>query len=107
MQDTVDTVPPISNTHTGTHTQHAHTHACALPPAPQNAFKSYVRARDYCTTSRHIVAMCLAVVRVAVEMGNSLHIASYVAKAEAAPDATVRRLQLRGCHCVMLNVECS
>jgi COP9 signalosome complex subunit 1 len=51
------------------------------------AFKSYVRARDYCTTPAHIVAMCLAVVRVAAEMGNFTHVANYVQKAEAVPEA--------------------
>ena len=29
----------------------------------QNAFKSYVRMRDYCATSKQIIAMCLAVIK--------------------------------------------
>ena len=29
-----------------------------------NAMKSYSRARDYCTTSKHIVDMCLNVIKV-------------------------------------------
>jgi hypothetical protein len=30
----------------------------------QNAFKSYVRMRDYCSTPEQIIAMCLAVIKV-------------------------------------------
>mmetsp|Transcript_5331 Transcript_5331/g.11649 ORF Transcript_5331/g.11649 Transcript_5331/m.11649 type:complete len:465 (+) Transcript_5331:170-1564(+) len=52
----------------------------------QNAFKSYVRSRDYCTTSRHIITMCLNVIKVAIEMRNTMHINNYVAKAEQTPD---------------------
>lgn len=56
---------------------------------PQDAFKCYVRTRDYCTTPRHVLAMCLNVIRCAVEMGNFLHVANYVNKAEATPEAKV------------------
>eukprot|EP00775_Hariotina_reticulata_P007615 gene7612-7817_t len=51
----------------------------------QNAFKSYVRTRDYCTTPKHIVTMCLNAVRVAVEMNNFMHVSNYVSKAEQTP----------------------
>ncbi len=30
----------------------------------QNAFKSYVRMRDYCSTPAQMTAMCLAVIKV-------------------------------------------
>ena len=60
-----------------------------LPRSPQNAFKAYVRSRDYCTTSKHIINMCLSVVRVAVEMANWMHVQNYVAKAEQTPDMGV------------------
>jgi COP9 signalosome complex subunit 1 len=52
----------------------------------QGAFKAFVRSRDYGATPAHIVAMCLAVVRVAVEMNNFNHVANYVQKAEGAAD---------------------
>jgi COP9 signalosome complex subunit 1 len=29
-----------------------------------NALKSYSRARDYCTTPRHVIDMCLNVIKV-------------------------------------------
>ncbi|WIA41006.1 hypothetical protein OEZ86_004647 [Tetradesmus obliquus] len=51
----------------------------------QNAFKSYVRTRDYCTTPKHIITMCLNAVRVAAEMGNFMHVSNYVSKAEQTP----------------------
>lgn len=33
------------------------------------ALKCFVRTRDYCTTSKHIIAMCLNVIRASVQMG--------------------------------------
>lgn len=55
-------------------------------PVLQNAFKSYVRTRDYCTTSKHIVSMCLNVIRISIELANYVHVTNYVSKAEQAPD---------------------
>ena len=49
-----------------------------------NAFKSYARTRDYCSTNRHVVSTCLNVVRVGVESGNFAHVQTYCAKAAAA-----------------------
>ncbi|KAG1663636.1 hypothetical protein FOA52_011691 [Chlamydomonas sp. UWO 241] len=57
----------------------------------QNAFKCFVRSRDYCSTSRHIVGMCLSVVRVASEMANWMHVQNYVQKAEQTPDVGAAR----------------
>jgi hypothetical protein len=55
----------------------------------QNAFKSYVRARDYCSTPKHIIIMCLNVIKTALEMSNTLHVQNYVAKAEQTPEVAV------------------
>lgn len=52
----------------------------------QAAFKCYVRTRDYCTTPRHVVAMCLNVIRVSVESENFAHVQNYVQKALQVPD---------------------
>ncbi|KAE8665834.1 COP9 signalosome complex subunit 1 [Hibiscus syriacus] len=52
-----------------------------------DAFKSYVRTRDYCTTSKHIVQMCLSAILVSIEMGQFTHVTSYVNKAEQTPEA--------------------
>lgn len=52
----------------------------------QNAFKCYVRTRDYCATSRHIVSMCLNVIKVSIETGGYMHVQNYVAKAEQTPE---------------------
>jgi len=51
-----------------------------------SALKCYVRTRDYCTTSKHIVTMCLNVIMVSVEMGNYAHVLNYVNKAEQLPE---------------------
>jgi len=52
----------------------------------QNAFKSYVRMRDYCSTPEQIIAMCLAVIKVGFEINNLVHVSNYVQKAEQVPD---------------------
>ncbi|KAH6779835.1 COP9 signalosome complex subunit 1 [Perilla frutescens var. hirtella] len=51
------------------------------------AFKNYVRTRDYCTTSKHIIHMCLNAILVSIEMGQFTHVTSYVSKAEQSQDA--------------------
>lgn len=56
---------------------------------PQNAFKSYVRMRDYCATSKQIVAMCLAVIKTGFELGNYVHVQNYIQKAEQTPNIEV------------------
>jgi len=53
-----------------------------------SALKCYVRTRDYCTNSKHIIQMCLNVIKVSIEMGNFAHVVNYVAKAEQTPDLT-------------------
>eukprot|EP01090_Pellita_catalonica_P002886 TRINITY_DN124_c0_g1_i1.p1 TRINITY_DN124_c0_g1~~TRINITY_DN124_c0_g1_i1.p1 ORF type:complete len:462 (-),score=72.98 TRINITY_DN124_c0_g1_i1:22-1407(-) len=51
-----------------------------------SALKCYVRTRDYCTTSSHIITMCLNVIKVSIEMGNFAHVINYVNKAEQTPE---------------------
>lgn len=50
------------------------------------AFKNFVRTRDYCTTSKHIIHMCLNAILVSIEMGQFAHVTSYVSKAEQCQD---------------------
>ncbi|XP_068315588.1 COP9 signalosome complex subunit 1-like [Pyrus communis] len=52
-----------------------------------DAFKNYVRTRDYCTTSKHIVHMCMSSTLVSIEMGQFTHVTSYITKAEQIPEA--------------------
>ncbi|WOG95383.1 hypothetical protein DCAR_0414699 [Daucus carota subsp. sativus] len=52
-----------------------------------DAFKNYVRTRDYCTTSKHIIHMCLNAILVSIEMGQFTHVTSYVSKAEQSQEA--------------------
>ncbi|KAK7292596.1 hypothetical protein RJT34_15447 [Clitoria ternatea] len=70
------------------------------------AFKSYVRTRDYCTTSKHIIHMCMSAILVSIEMGQFPHVTSYVSKAEQAPEAldpiTVAKLR---CAAGLANLE--
>lgn len=51
-----------------------------------NALKCYSRARDYCTSAKHVVNMCLNVIKVSVYLQNWSHVLSYVTKAESTPD---------------------
>ncbi|KAJ7951089.1 COP9 signalosome complex subunit 1 [Quillaja saponaria] len=45
-----------------------------------DAFKNYVRTRDYCTTSKHIIHMCMSAILVSIETGQFPHVTSYTAK---------------------------
>lgn len=51
-----------------------------------NALKCYSRARDYCTSGKHVVNMCLNVIKVSIYLQNWSHVLSYVSKAEGTPD---------------------
>ncbi|XP_058104811.1 COP9 signalosome complex subunit 1 [Magnolia sinica] len=51
-----------------------------------DAFKNYVRTRDYCTTSKHIIQMCFNVILVSIELGQFMHVTNYVSKAEQTPE---------------------
>ncbi|XP_039255514.1 COP9 signalosome complex subunit 1-like isoform X1 [Styela clava] len=48
-----------------------------------SALKCYSRARDYCTSPKHIISMCLNVIQVSVYLQNWSHVLTYVNKAEA------------------------
>ena len=52
------------------------------------ALKCYVRTRDYCTTSKHVVSMCLHVIKASIQMGNFTHVTNYITKAESTSDGT-------------------
>ncbi|XP_055376715.1 COP9 signalosome complex subunit 1b isoform X2 [Condylostylus longicornis] len=51
-----------------------------------NALKCYSRARDYCTSGKHVVNMCLNVIKVSIYLQNWSHVLSYVSKAVSTPD---------------------
>lgn len=51
-----------------------------------HALKCYSRARDYCTSGKHVVNMCLNVIKVSIYLQNWSHVLSYVTKAESTPD---------------------
>ncbi|KAK3797212.1 hypothetical protein RRG08_030439 [Elysia crispata] len=51
-----------------------------------NALKCYSRARDYCTSPKSVVNMCLNVIKVSVYLQNWSHVQSYVNKAEVTPE---------------------
>lgn len=51
-----------------------------------NALKCYSRSRDYCTSGKHVLNMCLNVVKVSIQLQNWAHVLTYVIKAEATPE---------------------
>lgn len=57
----------------------------------QSAFKSYVRTRDYCTSGKHVIQMCLNVIKVSIELGNYVHVNNYISKAEQTAEVQVSR----------------
>ncbi|KAI8989078.1 G protein pathway suppressor 1 [Trametes punicea] len=59
-----------------------------------SALKHYTKSREFCTTSQHVLDMCMSVIELLVEQRNYSHIATYVFKAEAALDSvTIARGQ--------------
>ncbi|KAF8513194.1 26S proteasome subunit RPN7-domain-containing protein [Gautieria morchelliformis] len=51
------------------------------------SLKSYTKSREFCTTSQHVVDMCISILQLLIEQRNYAHIGTYVFKAEAALDA--------------------
>ncbi|KAJ6590942.1 26S proteasome subunit RPN7-domain-containing protein [Mycena vulgaris] len=51
------------------------------------ALKHYTKSREFCTTSQHVLEMCLSVLELLVEQRNYSHLPTYVFKADAALDA--------------------
>ncbi|KAG0304062.1 cop9 signalosome complex subunit [Dissophora globulifera] len=62
-----------------------HYYACGDLTA---AHRSYSRTRDYCTTPKHIIELCMNVIKVSIELGNFPHVLTYVVKAESTPEVT-------------------
>lgn len=51
-----------------------------------NALKCFSRARDYCTSAKHVVNMCLNVIKVSIYLQNWSHVMNFVTRAESTPD---------------------
>ncbi|CAF0789131.1 unnamed protein product [Didymodactylos carnosus] len=49
-----------------------------------NAVRCYVRSRDYCVTPRHMVTMCMNVIKASFYLQNWPNVLTYVSKAEQA-----------------------
>jgi len=53
------------------------------------ALKCFMRTRDYGTSTKHTLDMCLSIIRVSIEMGNFSHVLNYITKAEAQPEQPI------------------
>lgn len=71
-----------------------------------NALKCYSRARDYCTSAKHLVNMCLNVIKVSVYLQNWSHVLSYVTKAESTPELAEQRGEREG-QAVYTKLKCA
>jgi len=63
------------------------------------ALRSYLRLRDYCATSQHVIDMCMSVINVSIHLQNFAHVINYVTKAEQTPELTdkiiINKLKVR------------
>ncbi|GJN87088.1 hypothetical protein Rhopal_000033-T1 [Rhodotorula paludigena] len=53
----------------------------------QASVRSHTKSREFCTTSQHVLEMCLGVIEVALDMANYAFVRNYVVKAESAVEA--------------------
>ncbi|GAA5840650.1 hypothetical protein JCM11251_004176 [Rhodosporidiobolus azoricus] len=53
----------------------------------QASVRSFSKSREYCTTSSHVLDMCLGVIAVALDLNNYAFVRNYVVKAESAVEA--------------------
>ncbi|KAI0767344.1 PCI-domain-containing protein [Fomes fomentarius] len=52
-----------------------------------SSLKHYTKSREFCTTSQHVLDMCMSVLELLMEQRSYSHIGTYVFKAEAALDS--------------------
>ncbi|SPO30713.1 related to COP9 signalosome complex subunit 1 [Ustilago trichophora] len=53
------------------------------------ALKSYTKTRDYCSTSDHVIEMCLNVIEVSLRLKNWTNVQTFVSKAEGVLESYV------------------
>ncbi|KAF8153316.1 26S proteasome subunit RPN7-domain-containing protein [Crassisporium funariophilum] len=51
------------------------------------SLKHYTKSREFCTTSQHVLDMCMSILELLIEQRNYSHLTTYVYKADAALDA--------------------
>ena len=57
------------------------------------SLKHYTKSREFCTTSQHVLDMCLSVLELLMEQRSYSHIGTYVFKAEAALESATSHRQ--------------
>ncbi|EDV27721.1 uncharacterized protein TRIADDRAFT_53707 [Trichoplax adhaerens] len=50
------------------------------------SLQSFIRARDYCTSPRHIINMCISVIKTSIQQKSWTNVLSYASKAESIPE---------------------
>ncbi|XP_033630470.1 COP9 signalosome complex subunit 1-like isoform X2 [Asterias rubens] len=72
-----------------------------------SALKCYSRARDYCTSAKHVVNMCLNVIKVSIHLQNWSHVLSYVNKAEATPEISESHRESKDNLTIVTKLKCA
>ncbi|KAF7723621.1 cop9 signalosome complex subunit [Apophysomyces ossiformis] len=54
------------------------------------ALKNYIRARDYCATSQHVLEMCFNMIKANLEEQHYTHVQTYIARAESTSNLADR-----------------
>ena len=81
--------------------------SCGLIKTFLSNYRCYSRARDYCTSGRHVVNMCVNVIRVCVYLQNWSHVISYVNKATATPDFSDGNLKNHDHQTLLTRLHCA
>lgn len=55
----------------------------------QDALKSYTKTRDYCSTTDHVIEMCMNVIEVSLRLGILTNVQTFVSKAEGVLESYV------------------
>ncbi len=55
----------------------------------QEALKSYTKTRDYCSTTDHVIEMCMNVIEVSLRLGILTNVQTFVSKAEGVLESYV------------------
>ena len=69
------------------------------------AMKSYLRARDYCTLPKHTFDMCVRVASVCFDLGQYRNVMNYVSKAEECDGDVLVRAKLNAAAALVMLIE--
>lgn len=72
-----------------------------------NALKMYTRARDHCTSNKHVVQLCLNIIKVSIHLKNWQQVLNYYSKAEATPEMSGQSTTVAANQEIACRLKCS